>query len=371
MMEIESLLAPIGGDSPVGPNLRLGAGDTTLSDIEELRREEDPEVDPSGQGKDADWFGLVSACESALAEKSKDLQLAAYLAAGWTRTEGFPGLLAGLQLVRGLVEQYWDNVHPGWEPEDNEIIEPIRGRWISWIGTSRDFLNAVRSVSITSGPGIEARGWGDYEGSERVDDASILADQTQVRELLDSGLIGGDTWRSLMGGTSPERLIGITETLAECEAELRQLDDACRERFQEDEPSLVDLSQMLDACRTHIDGFLEGTLPEGGAGEEAGGDGESTGGLASAGGAATTAGGGGPAGPIGTRDEAYRRLREVAEYLRRTEPHSPVAALLERAVNWGGLSFQELVIDVLKHQDDAREQIFETLGIAAPDDDEM
>ena len=51
---------------------------------------------------------------------------------------------------------------------------------------------------------------------------------------------------------------------------------------------------------------------------------------------------GAPAGPIASRDEAYRRLREVAEFLRKTEPHSPVPPLLDRAVRWGNMSFEKL-----------------------------
>jgi predicted component of type VI protein secretion system len=70
----------------------------------------------------------------------------------------------------------------------------------------------------------------------------------------------------------------------------------------------------------------------------------------------------GGGGPIASRDDAYRRLREAAEYLRRTEPHSPVPYLVERAVNWGQMPFQEVLRDVLK-DDKARASLLETLGL--------
>jgi type VI secretion system protein ImpA len=82
-----------------------------------------------------------------------------------------------------------------------------------------------------------------------------------------------------------------------------------------------------------------------------------------AGGAASA---GATGGPITTRDQAYRQLREVAEFLRRTEPHSPVAPLLDRAVKWGSMSFESLVQDVVKSED-ARQQIGELLGLRPTD----
>ena len=35
------------------------------------------------------------------------------------------------------------------------------------------------------------------------------------------------------------------------------------------------------------------------------------------------------------REDAYRQLRGIADYLARTEPHSPVPYLIYRAVEWG------------------------------------
>lgn len=43
----------------------------------------------------------------------------------------------------------------------------------------------------------------------------------------------------------------------------------------------------------------------------------------------------GPAAGLQTRAQALQQLRLVAEFFRRTEPHSPVAYLAERAASWG------------------------------------
>jgi type VI secretion system protein ImpA len=39
--------------------------------------------------------------------------------------------------------------------------------------------------------------------------------------------------------------------------------------------------------------------------------------------------------PLQTRTQALAQLRAVAEFFRRTEPHSPVAYLADKAANWG------------------------------------
>lgn len=356
MINLEELLAPIPGDSPTGKDLRVVAGDTTIGEIEDKRREEDAALDPDGRGKEADWIGVQRACESALTERSKDLQLAAHLTESLAWCEGFPGVLAGLQLTRQLLETYWDTLHPGFE--DGEIVEPLRARWLSWMGSSRDFLTAVKSIAITSGPGVEERSWADYEDAERVDSAAITSDQTAYQEMLKAGRIPSSQWQALIAATPLERLGATLETMQALEAELQALRALCDEKFKEDAPNLVDLAGFFLDCREYLEARMAGMEPADVGGGEIAGD---VGGAAPAA-AGGGSGGGGGGGPITTRDEAFRRLREAADYLRRTEPHSPVPYLVERAVNWGQMPFQEMLRDVLK-DDKARVAILETLGM--------
>ena len=49
------------------------------------------------------------------------------------------------------------------------------------------------------------------------------------------------------------------------------------------------------------------------------------------------------AGPIRTRDDAFRRLAEVAAFLRQREPQSPIYLLVERAVSWSRMPFDQLL----------------------------
>jgi type VI secretion system protein ImpA len=72
-------------------------------------------------------------------------------------------------------------------------------------------------------------------------------------------------------------------------------------------------------------------------------------------------GGGAP----NSRAQALAQLRMVAEFFRRTEPHSPVAYLADRAARWGEMPLHEWLRAVLKEQGTLA-QIEELLGVETP-----
>ena len=67
-------------------------------------------------------------------------------------------------------------------------------------------------------------------------------------------------------------------------------------------------------------------------------------------------------GRIRNRAQAYQMLSEAAEYLIRTEPHSPTPYLVKRAVSWGGMSLSEVLHQLMKNQGELNE-IYKLLGI--------
>ncbi len=64
-----------------------------------------------------------------------------------------------------------------------------------------------------------------------------------------------------------------------------------------------------------------------------------------------------------TRDHAFRQLRELANYFRRTEPHSVVPYLLEKAIRWGYTPLPELLDELLLGHQDLKQQIFVQTGL--------
>jgi type VI secretion system protein VasJ len=87
--------------------------------------------------------------------------------------------------------------------------------------------------------------------------------------------------------------------------------------------------------------------------------------------AAATAAGAAPAantaalapGSPAARAEALRRLDEIAAYFAAAEPHSPIAPMLRRVRRWAGLDYVRLYQELLKHNQDSQERLWDTLGV--------
>jgi type VI secretion system protein ImpA len=68
------------------------------------------------------------------------------------------------------------------------------------------------------------------------------------------------------------------------------------------------------------------------------------------------------AGPLRTRAQALQQLRQVADFFRRTEPHSPVAYLADKAASWGEMPLHVWLKSVLKDES-AMARFDELLGV--------
>ena len=66
-----------------------------------------------------------------------------------------------------------------------------------------------------------------------------------------------------------------------------------------------------------------------------------------------------------SREDALRALGEIANFFRRTEPHSPLSYTLDEAVRRGRMTWPELLAEVVADMD-ARNSILTTLGIRPP-----
>jgi len=70
---------------------------------------------------------------------------------------------------------------------------------------------------------------------------------------------------------------------------------------------------------------------------------------------------GGVAGAIQSRRDALKRLGDIADFFQKTEPHSPVSYLVQRAVKWGNMPLENWLQDVIKDES-ILAQLRQTLG---------
>ena len=67
-------------------------------------------------------------------------------------------------------------------------------------------------------------------------------------------------------------------------------------------------------------------------------------------------------GDLKTRADAIKQLQRVAEFFRRTEPHSPVPYLVQRAVRWQEMPLEEWLQELIKDTS-VLSAVKETLGL--------
>jgi type VI secretion system protein ImpA len=357
MIDIEGLLSPIGEDSPSGSDLRIDPEkEAIFGRVKDFRQAQDPAVDPAGKGKEPDWGNVIRTCEEVLRTQTKDLELMAYLAEGLTQRHGFAGLRAGIELIRRSLEAHWDSIHPG--VDEDGINGALRARWISWLGSS-EFQRSVKMAPLNRpDPDVDRSSpdrapdlrWADHEGAQMLGDQTIS--EARRKELLEAGYMSPEEFQSRLGAATPTSLQAVLAAIEDCLGEIQVLERFAEERFQDpdDQPNLFPLRSLLDGMRD----FVSQRVPAEGEAGEGGEVVQETSGAAS--GSAATAG------PVDSRQDALKRLREVEDYFRRTEPHSPVSHLIARAVRWGNMSFEELVRDLARNKD-VLGHIWETLGL--------
>jgi type VI secretion system protein ImpA len=325
------LLKALEGPEPCGPSLRY---DPLYDRIRQERRQDSGGAVLDGTAKVADHKAAINLITEALATRTKDLQLAVWLTDSLIHREGFAGLRRGIDLVRGLLEEFWDNLHP--QPEAPGDYE-YRISALEWLSSeprvSRETcpILSVRFVPIT----INGLNWLDYEEKGRKDAPA------SKKEEFEKGF-----------QATPKLFYRERDAdLASCIESVQALERLCDERFGKNGPAFGGLTRALDDLRLTVRSLLRLKLetdPDP-LEPDVKKDGEpSSPGVASGaeGTAPVTAPGAAPADELGVDvrglepqqpREAVARIVAAARYLRRVEPANPAGYLVIRALRWGEL----------------------------------
>lgn len=323
----DDLLNPIAGASPAGADLRY---DPLYDKIKEARREE--ELIPSGgydrPRKVADWPLVIKLASEAIATKSKDLQLAAWLTEAMLRKEGYAGLAGGLTAIRGILSQYWDGLFP--EIEDGDL--ELRVTPLDWLGGRLDFV--IKSVPINKG-GHSFWHMKDGAGIPSEKDAEEDKEKAEARkQAIEEGKVPKDVFEKAFEGTPKVFLRQVSGDISGALAAVDALDEVCQEKFGDAGPSFRGMRESLGEVQHVMGQLIERKLltdPDPVA--PAGGDAAVS--AAAAAGESGAAGSGPLAAEPVDRNDATSRVIGAARYLRKTEPTSPVSYLMLRALRWG------------------------------------
>ncbi|MEZ2345830.1 type VI secretion system protein TssA [Terriglobus sp. RCC_193] len=370
LTEVESLLQPIREDAPVGESLRYSA---TWDAILQARSADMglPVGEWQREEKRADWAQVKQLCIDALTTQSKDLQLAVWLAEAWVHLSGLDGVVAGAELLRELHRHYPLTMFPVEQPGETLTPDTVEYR----VNLVR-ILNQKMALEVRFIPVSDPSASGQLRYSLADLDQKKFEDQAHRRENPGTPP-EEDPFRAFEeadASTSQAFYATLAMKVKRALAEIVTLDALLDEVYGKENPGLNAIKRELERILQHLVPRLRVMVPEAVVEETVNVDipdlaqnvlenpaikgGFKYDGLANPPSTwnvsqeealtAPATGNGVRQGPV-NRTQAYEMIRQAADYLARTEPHSPVPYLLRRALRWGSLSLQELLPELLQN----------------------
>ena len=257
--------------------------------------------------------------------------------------------------MTGLVEAYWDGLHPLPDAEDGmeRRTAPVAG--LNGEGVDGTLIQPLRKLTLYQRPDGENLAYWQYKQSA---DLETIADVTRRRQRLDAGVLPFETVET-EARHARARLGMLRRSAAAAALAWNELAAALDTRAGRASPPTSRVRDVL-ADLLKIAELYAPVGAEAEPGLEA---------VASPGQEPMLVQPRMQPGGIGTRDDALRALDAIAEFFRRTEPHSPLAYTLHEAIRRARLTWPELMEEIVP---DSRERaaILKSLGIRPSPDRE-
>lgn len=340
-LDLEELLAAVNEENPVG---HPAAQDESYARIRHEREEEDASL-PLGSWerelKRADWVAASELSAQALAARSKDLQLAAWLFEALIGRTGLQAVAPCLLLIDGLFRRFGAQLHP----QDTEH----RINLLQWI--NHKLLPPLRRVPLTATGGERDYGWNGWEQAYRNEQLRAALGKTAEAEM--EGATLADVGAAL-ACTPQERILFHMACLETGLQALDVLETTLAEQMPDDAPGFGAMRDLLE----RVEAMLQAESRRRGIRAVTEEDGDATDRMV----LPRHADVDGEISGSAERREAYAALARIGQTLERIEPHSPVPYLIRRAVAWGNLNTAELYREVFVRCG-GQINIFELLGL--------
>lgn len=373
-LDPETFLLPFEGDNPGGADPRADMSPSSrflqAKDARTGARRKERAIDVDGDAPPAtdDWAEVADASCMILTEEGKDLEVAAWLIEALLRLDNLAGLVAGLRITSGLVENFWDTVYPLPDEDGNESrLSPFIA--LNGMGGDGTLTQPLRKTPLTAGS--TPYGLWQYEQAAEIESISDSA----RREAKISG--GALTMEQFMEGvreTPGSFFVNLLDDIGEARRAFDDLSTAFSAHVGHDAPPAGGLRGILQDMEDAVRSFArdkiamtEATAQTGASHDVADdGDGEDREDAQDNAGAthsgAAQPGAAAPSGVPTSREDAFRQMLKIAAYFRQREPHSPISYSLEELVRRGRLPLhlllEELIVDA-----DARRYFFIASGI--------
>ena len=374
VINVDELLEPISEEAPCGSDVREDPSPTSvyqqLKDARREARDRERQLEASDEAdaEPADWRPVQTHGIETLRSHTKDLEVAAWTIEALVRRERFAGLRDGFRLIRGLVETFWDDLYP---PEEDEGVVDKVAPLAGLNGEDADglLIAPIRRLPLTEMGSFGELAWYHYL---QASDLDMVEDEERLEQLKEAGHVTLEQFQVAAMESGAGFYRTLIDDLKGAIDEFAALNEALAERCGDEAPPS---SQIRNALQESLETVLKisaKVLPpeepeeeedEALEGEDGGeGDGEEG---ASGGGSRQKAM---AIGEVRSRAEAFRALGKIAEFFRKTEPHSPISYALEQAVRWGDMELPDLMKELI-NDDTTRQQFFSLTGIKQEQDD--
>lgn len=365
-LDFEALLAPIEGETPAGENLRDDSSPTSvyyqIKDARSAARaaERNMEMDDEPAGFLDEWRSILDLSPDVIATRSKDLEIAAWLTEALLRAHGFSGLRDGFRLMQGLVENFWDGLYP---EEDEDGIEtkvaPLTG--LNGDGGDGTLIQPIRKVLITQGGSELPFAFWQYE---QAGELAKVADEEKRQARIEAGAVTMDQVTRAVAESPAAFYSTFVADLDAAMEEFAKLNALLDEKCGAESPPSSNIRNLLQGIRDEI-GFLakDKLLADAPASDDTANSGEAAAPAAAASAAPAVVG------AIASREDAFNTLLKVAEFFRKTEPHSTISYTLEEMVRRARMPLSDLLVELIPDEE-ARRGFLMRAGIAPPPADD-
>lgn len=376
VLDLNALLAPIGGETPAGSDPRQDSPTSPYFKVKDARaaaraieRSMDAD-DETGGGLLAEWRTILDISPKILQAKAKDLEVTAWYIEALLRQHGFAGLRDGFLLAAGLVDAYWDGLFP-LPDEDEERIPALVSPFEGLNGASGEgtLIQPIRKVTITRGSEKAFAYW-QYEQALEV---SKITDASRKQARIAAGAVSWEDFEKSVRETDARHFQSLVEDLEGCLAAFETLNTVLDAKAGRNAPPAGNIRSVLNAV---LDAVRYAARDKLALVAQADADAAAVAAAAPAPDAAGAAGPGAASaavrtavaapGPLATREDAFRLLLQVADFFRRNEPHSPISYTLEEVVRRGRLPLPDLLQELIT-DDEKRRYFFIASGIKPPE----
>ncbi len=255
MVDPENLLIPISGDNPSGDPLRYTQ---TYDEIKEARRADDAldQGEWQHERKASDWDQVIDLSVDALSTRTKDLQIAAWLTEALTKKKGFDGLRTGLQTINGLLDAFWDSLHPEIDDDDLEFrAGPL------------EFLNnnlamAIKEAPLTDKKDTSGYSWFKWRESRDVGYEDTARDPGAREAMINEGRISGEVFDAAVARSSKAFYQALSNNIEACREAFERLDAFVDDKFGRDAPRISDIGAAILDCQQVVTGILKEKLEQ-------------------------------------------------------------------------------------------------------------